>query len=531
MPGLQYDSNQEAHDKLREFTDRWSLDALKEMALREYSKVGDKETFSYWLEFETELLGRIGGRPSNKFGIWNQKKEGPSNSEIYSSDDHYKWYRKYGKTAAKAFEKVRSLIVEIVTHSKEKRFDKIDNVDFDSLTKWKIAFIYSGYSLMPIYKNPTIRQVARNLEHPNPDKAPLSELHQYIVRQKPRTQEFFDFAWRQYTIAISQAERNYYIIGSKYEDEEGGDTVDIAENILKRNVVSIGYFWGEDFSEVYGKSYKEIYKWCDENIIDKDEKYQTAKRAIAYFLQLKPGDLIAVKSHGRYGTLTIIAYAEVVERNGKIYEPDASKFPGGLGQIVHVQFLESRLKIETGLSYGQTIHQIVPGEKEGHFEKIFGAYSVLEKPDDGEDDAPNPEDKIGDKADPYFREVSYSTVIARVHDKLKNAYAKHLKRTYPNDVVRTEFKRVDIRRDRQGEVYLYEVKPFSSAYACVRAGIGQLLDYWYSSKEEAETFHLAIVGPVAIQPEELLFIEHVAGSLNVSFSYIHFEQPVSGSPQ
>lgn len=527
MPGLQYDNNQEAHDKLREFTGRWSLDALKEMSLREYSNVGDKDTFCYWLEFETELLGRIGGRPSNKFGIWNQKKEGHLGSDTYSSDDHYKWYRKYGKTAAKAFEKVRSLIVEIVAHSTEGSFDKIDSVDFDSLTKWKIAFIYSGYSLMPIYKNQTIRQVARNLEHPNPDRAPLSDLHQYIVSHKPKEEEFFDFAWRQYTIAISQPERNYYIIGSKYEDNQGGDTVDISENILKRSVVSIGYFWGEDFSKVYGKSYGEIYEWCDENIFDKDEKYQTARRAIAYFLQLKPGDLIAVKSHGRFGTLTIIAYAEVVAKGDRVYQPDRAKFPEGLGQIVHVRFLESRLKIETGLNYGQTIHQIIPGDKEGHFEKIFGAYSVLERPDDKEDDEPDPEDRIGNNPDPYFREVSYSTVIDRVHDKLKNAFARHLKRTYPKDVVRTEFKRVDIRRDSRNEVYLYEVKPFNSAYACVRAGIGQLLDYWYSSKDDAENFYLVIVGPVAIQPDEISFIEHVAESLKVSFSYIHFEQPVS----
>jgi hypothetical protein len=532
MAGLQPNNNEATHQKLKEFLALWTLDKVKQMTLEDYSDVGSKETFCYWIEFETEELGRIGGKPSNKFGIWKRKTDKAIVSEDFLFDKNYAWYKKYGKNPQEAFASVKNHVISIIENSQSGNFKAIDGIDLDSLARWKIAFLYSNNSLMPIYKNEVIRKIARHFKHPNFEKARLSDLHIFIVKQRPDEEDFFDWAWKQFVLAEKEFTRNYYIIGSKYEDDNGKDTVSILEYMLKRNVIATGFFWGTDFSKLYKHSYQRIYKWCDENIANKSGKYVTAKRTLGYFLQLRPGDIVAVKSHGQFGNLTIIAYAEVKEIEGKVYEPDGDDFPDGLGQIVHVEFLETSLWVDTGLSYGQTIHQIIPGEKEGHFEKIFGSYSSLENSvneneiiNDEEEEvvASAEEDRINEKqTEASYREVSYTTLVSKTHNKIQIAFAKFLKKKFPNDIIRTETSYIDVKRENPKEVYIYEVKPYNSAYSCIRAGIGQLMDYCHSNPNKSKTVHLRIVGTADALPNDLKFIEFVKSNLNLSFDYIAF---------
>lgn len=531
MSGLKLHNNEATHKKLNEFLAKWPLSAVRKMTLEEYSDVGSKETFCYWIEFETEELGRIGGKPSNKFGIWRRKTSKKIVSEDFLFDEKYAWYRKYGKSPEQAFEAVKINVISIIENSQSGNFRAIDKIELDSLSRWKIAFLYSDYSLMPIYKNAVIRKIAKHFEYSNYEKGRLSDLHAYIVKQKPKEEDFFQFSAKQYKIATQKFDRNYYIIGSQYEDENGKLSVSIMDYMVKRSVVATGYFWGVDLSHLYRHSYQEIHKWCDNNIKDKSGKYSFAKRTVSYFLQLRPGDIIAVKSHGQYGNLTIIAYAEVKQVKETVYEPDGDTFPDGLGQIVHVDFLETNLWIETGLSYGQTIHQIIPGEKEGHFERIFGSYSILESNDkdsetvDDEEEVTisAEEDRINEKQiEESYRQVSYTTLVSKAHDKIQISFAKYLKRKFPNDTVRTETNRIDIKRENEIEIYYYEVKPYNSAFSCIRSGIGQLLDYCHSNPSQSKLIHLRIVGTAKADTNDLKFIEFIKASLNISFDYISF---------
>lgn len=532
MAGLQPNNNGTTHQMLDEFLAKWTLDKVRQMTLEEYSGVGNKETFCYWIEFETEDLGKIGGKPSNKFGIWKRKTDKAIVSGDFLFNENYAWYKKYGRNPQDAFLTVKNHVISIIENSQSGNFGAIDVIDLDSLTKWKIAYLYSNNLLMPIYKNEVIRKIARHFEHPDFDKAQLSELHTFIIKQRPEEEDFFAWAWKQFDLAQREFTRNYYIIGSKYEDDDGNDTVSIIDHMLKRNIIATGFFWGIDFSHLYKQSYHRIYKWCDKNIIDKSGKYATAKRTLGYFLQLRPGDIVAIKSHGQFGNLTIIAYAEVKEVEGKVYEPDGGDFPDALGQILHVEFLETNLWVETGLTYGQTIHQITPGEREGHFEKIFGSYSTLESNvtedevmNDEEEEvvASAEEDRINEKQiEPSFRNVSYTTIVSKTHNKIQIAFAKFLKRKYPSDTVRTETNYIDVKRENESEIYYYEVKPYNSAYSCIRAGIGQLLDYCHSNIPKSKSVHLRIVGTADAAPNDLRFIEFVKSNLNLSFDYIAF---------
>jgi hypothetical protein len=531
MSGLSNSTNQEQYGMLAQFLELWPLDRVRKMSLEEYSNVGDKNTFCYWLEFEAECLGRIGGKPSNKFGIWKRKIDKEIDSKSIINDERYAWYKKYGSTAQGAFIVVRGHIVNIIESAQNEVFGNIDNIDLDSLSRWKIAFIYSNLKLMPIYKKNTVKIIAKHLEYPNYNNAALSELHQFIVQQKPQDEDFFDFYSKQYEIATKQHSRNYYIIGSKYEDE--GNYYSILDQILKRSIVATGFVWGYDLSTLYNKPHHVIHKWFNDNVDQTNSWFANARRTLTLFLNLQPGDIIAVKSQGMFNGLTITAYAEVKEVDCKVYEFDGSlDYPDSLGHIVHVEFLEIDLNIQTGLNYGQTIHKIIPGEREGHFEKIFGSYAALESKNaiddsDVEEDIDNEQivehDRINDKnTEPSYRKVAYSKLVSKTHNKIQIAFARQLKMEHPDNIVRTETNYIDIKRESQTEIFYYEVKPYNSAYNCVRAGIGQLLDYCFMNPSKSKIIHLRIVGISIPTPQEIEFIDYIKKSINISFDYIHF---------
>lgn len=527
MKELSQQSANERHQKLKEFLDTWTVDKVQNLTLEQYTDTGNHDTFCYWLEYETEILGRIGGKPSNKFGIWKRKNNNQIVSEDFLFTNEYAWYKKYGDTPEIAFESVKKILIQIIEYSQTKQFKKINTLDLDSLVRWKIAFLYSDYCLMPIYKKDIIKIIGKNFEHPNFKNAPLSELHTFIVSKKEDNEDFFVFADRQYTIAKSNQTRNYYVIGTKYSNANGEDVVDVSKDMYEKEVISTGFFWHIDFSKLIGYSFTDIYHWIDKNIHDKSGKYESAKRTLSYFINIKPGDLIALKSHGRFGDLTIIAYAEVVD------VPNLYSFDDDhLGHTIKVAFLEKNLKINTGLSYGQTIHKIIPNQKIGHFEKIFGSYALENSEDDtiyveenfvdnSIDEDNIDEDRINEKStEDYLRSGTSSQIVKRTHNRIQNEFAIKLKQKYPQDSVRTEDKYIDIKRENEKEIHLYEVKPYSSVFNCIRSGIGQLIDYSFRNSKTNKTTKIYIVGNA--EPNELdkKFIDYLNQKINIDFDYL-----------
>src|SRR5690606_3993581 len=131
------------------------------------------------------------------------------------------------------------------------------------------------------------------------------------------------------------------------------------------------------------------------------------------------------------------------------------------------------------------------------------------------------ESRINEKnTEGTYRTVTYTKLVSRTHDKLQIAFAKSLREQFPNDTIRTETAYIDIKRENNLETYYYEVKPFNSAYSCIREGIGQLLDYCYTNPNESKTIHLRIVGMSKPTPKDSEFIEFIKRSLNLSFDYI-----------
>jgi len=137
------------------FLDIWPLEKLPTMSLEQYTKADSKDTFTYWMEFGTQILGSMRGGGSFKFGIYYRKGPIKEHREHFKHDDIYSWYAKYGSTHEEAFEKVRLLIVECANAARQGNLEAIDSIDLGDVYKWKLAFLFQNRQipcLLPIYK-------------------------------------------------------------------------------------------------------------------------------------------------------------------------------------------------------------------------------------------------------------------------------------------------------------------------------------------------------------------------------------------
>lgn len=149
-------SNLEAQKLWDSFLERWPLEKLAGMSLKEYSKAGDADCFTYgWIEQKTEQLGSIWGGSAFKFGVYSRKDQSDKlggAGRAYSTE--YGWYAKYGRTAEEAFERVRELVCEVARAARAGDLEAVQRIDLGATIKWKLAFLYqdqSAPSVLPVY--------------------------------------------------------------------------------------------------------------------------------------------------------------------------------------------------------------------------------------------------------------------------------------------------------------------------------------------------------------------------------------------
>src|SRR5665648_805088 len=177
---------------LEQFLQEWPLERVERMTLEEYTNI-EKTSFCYWLESQTQNLGSIWGGSSFKFGIFKRFDTSKVETRAaYKSEGVYAWVGKYGKTKTEAFEKVRSIIIETIKLSQKKEFEKIDKIDLGTAYKWKIAFMYSNLSLLPIFKEEMLRNIVKN-RGLKVEKS-FYKLQQRLLEQKAADTDIFNYA-------------------------------------------------------------------------------------------------------------------------------------------------------------------------------------------------------------------------------------------------------------------------------------------------------------------------------------------------
>jgi hypothetical protein len=329
--------------------------------------------------------------------------------------------------------------------------------------------------------------------------------------------------------ALKNTNPNFYIIGSKYGDGKGNDTVPKIGDFIKNQCVAIGFLEWADFSEYMYEDKKNVDEFIKENWKETKPILSKMQRFFRLLSQIKPGDIIAIKSHGRFNKLTIIAYAQVVEKNGSVYEYD----PDDLGHKIHVEFLDTGFTKKTGLNYSETIHTLKPTHK--HFNQVFGWYAsqgideemqnveVISPPmqnDQNEEDEGNAYNKKMEGS--YERGPIAAVQVRRIHNEIQNKFIQYLDTTFPNHSIKGEKIWIDAQRETKSEVYIYEIKPYSSVYACVREGIGQLLDYHHQHPSDKQK-HILIVGQNEPEDKDIKFIDAVRTNLSIPFKYLAFD--------
>jgi hypothetical protein len=504
---------------LTRFLAAWPISSLRRMTIEQYADLGDHNAYCYWLEYGSRDLGEVGGIPLTKFGLWKFKNQ-KDYDESFESDNTYAWDGKFGKTRMQAFKKIILTISEIAEAAGRGDWLSIEEKPFHSIAKWKIAFLYSDKRLVPIYTREGLLKVAAGLGGRFPEKAPIVDLQLFIAGKKAAERDMIEYAedlWAYYVKGKSF--RNYFIIGSKVNSDGKKGAKDIFNDMLVTNTVAVGFLEKQDLTPLVGASASEIEKFVFDH--GKEEGIDIGKLR-SYFrllLNLKPGDIIAVKSTGSYGTLTIVAYAVVVERDGKVYQYRPDK----LGHHINVEFVELGVSRKTNLNYAGTLHQ-VSSDKPDHLKQIFGPFLQVDNIALGNEDE---EEVMGsEERGEYKPEETYqrgeiaARMVRQLHNIIQNSFFRELKRKFPKQCIKMEYEgRVDIVREHGNERWFYEIKPFENVIYCLRQASGQLIEYAYRFQDPGKLTHLIIVGPGELTIESKGFLDHFVQSISLPINY------------
>jgi len=276
-----------------EFCCTWPMDKLKTMDLEMYSKAGDRDTFSYWLESRLDKLGSVWGGSAFKFGIFSRKdksEKDDSGGSAYS--DGYGWYSKYGVDEASAFLVVKNTVISIAEAAQRGDLNAIEAIEFGEAIKWKIAFHYQNQSnpcIVDIYKTAPLRAFLGKSDK----KLTMADLQRMVLENKASDEGILEFGarvwanWKEKNLSIwkishgnqsfSDEERSNYIrahLVAMFEDTGNGQ----GENFKEAPVGSIIYLCHGNAVQLLGRLTGPA-SHCDKDARLIQRPYEVLKRA------------------------------------------------------------------------------------------------------------------------------------------------------------------------------------------------------------------------------------------------------------
>lgn len=197
---------EEKRNILHEFLERWPESAVKTMALSDYVSVGDKDTFTYWVETRTRPLGSIHGWDSIKFGIYRRSRPEKLNQN-HKNDSEYTWMARFGNNRKEVFEAVKQDILNIIKAATSGNFAVIDNLQLPNLFKWKVASLYSNERIVPIFKQAVLLKIAAAYRLKADWNTKLSVIHELLINNKPAGQDIYSYMEGLYKIYGSDKDK------------------------------------------------------------------------------------------------------------------------------------------------------------------------------------------------------------------------------------------------------------------------------------------------------------------------------------
>lgn len=266
------------------------LESLRDMPIERYTGRNNRDTFCNCLEWRTMPLGSIRGGSSYKFGVYEYSKL-PSERNGFMHDDRHAWVAKYGPTARKAYEKVRSLVAETAEAAASGEYERIDGIDLGDVVKWKIAFMYSDLRLLNIFQPETLRRLAMK-RGAGDNRMPISKAMRTLASMMPSGADMLDYGSALWREAHSDDLHRAWICSFDSRSARW-------EEFYDEGVMAMG--WG-DVGDMTDRTDEEI--GAAVNAIYNDDKnhFNAVKACIDFSRNIKPGDRIFVK-RGLYDIL------------------------------------------------------------------------------------------------------------------------------------------------------------------------------------------------------------------------------------
>lgn len=292
--------NQKLYDLRDEFLRTWPLERVKGMSVEEYTNLNKKDSFCYWLEAITQDLGSIWGGSAFKFGIYKRKDTKREFEENALSDGEYAWLAKYGKTKDEAFDKVKSIIVDIIEKSKARDFKAIEPIDLGNATKWKIAHLYSDNHILNVFSKEKLKEIAKRLGVEFDKKISFYDLQDLVLKQKSPEEDYFTFAGNLWDL-IDSNETHYWLYSPGEQAVMWGEFYD-------EGIMALGWDELEDLENYTDR--KSILEALIDNYGGGEDQRNNVS-AIDDFChgenKINIGDIVIVKK----GTKTLLGYGRV----------------------------------------------------------------------------------------------------------------------------------------------------------------------------------------------------------------------------
>lgn len=175
----------------KDFVEKFPIDQLRTLPIEKYTNLNRNDSLCYWLESETYRLGSIWGSNSYKFGIFKYNKAPKDDSS--PKDGEYTWNKKCGDTREKAYQYILTGLYEIAKAASDCDFDTVEmNSTYGDMCKWKLAFIYSGMKLIPIYSKEMLQKLAKEYGMSNTESATMLDLQRFLLSKKGE-KDMYDF--------------------------------------------------------------------------------------------------------------------------------------------------------------------------------------------------------------------------------------------------------------------------------------------------------------------------------------------------
>ncbi len=197
------------------FIKKWTTKNIRKMTPEEYCSKENDDSFRSWIMSKVNGTVKVHIYNNNLNFFEGSEKEKKNNK--FNTNGKYCWLNKYGDDINKAFNEVKNIILKIVDCASKKNFKEIDNINFGTAIKWKLAFIYAPdetlLRIMPTKEVFDYFNEKYNLgfKKSNVPKN-ISKIQKIMIEKKPDGMDFYQYShqlWDEYESKEKENNKNY----------------------------------------------------------------------------------------------------------------------------------------------------------------------------------------------------------------------------------------------------------------------------------------------------------------------------------